>query len=67
MEESAVIHIDLEPTWKALLHMVSRGMLSAEELYPAVELADFVRQAQKAGHKKVIITLRESSIDMDVE
>lgn len=56
--------IDIEPKWVDLCHLVSSSALPAEELIPACQLADTVRQAQKAGRKSITFDLsgREISV-----
>lgn len=53
-----VKYIDVEPTWCAILKMVERGAVKANELKPVCELADKIRQAQKKGAVSVEIFLK---------
>jgi len=48
--------IDIEPTWESLCRLAASGGILPEELMPACKIADVVRQAQKAGKKRVEFT-----------
>ena len=47
--------IDIEPTWETLCKMAQQGVLPPEQLMPACQIADTIRQAQKRGAKKIIV------------
>jgi len=59
--------IDIEPKWVDVLKAVQIGHLNdAGILLQACEIADIVRQAQKAGHKSVVFTFSENN-EIEVE
>lgn len=56
--------IDIEPTWEQILNLCEaradntfRELL--ENLRPACHISDSIRQAQKKGSKKIVITFDE--------
>ena len=51
--------IDLEPTYRQMLHMAVQGIITEDFVYPAADTLDFIRAAQKRGCKKIIITFNE--------
>jgi len=53
-----VMRIDIEPTWESIGRMVERGYTTADQLKPALKLADTIRQAQKSGAKGVNFSFR---------
>lgn len=57
--------IDIEPTWESICNMVSRGFAKADVLMPACKIADVIRQAQKKGVKRLIITFGDDSVTID--
>jgi len=58
-------YIDLEPTWVELGRCVAGGALNVNELKPALEIADKIRQAQKKGAISISFTFDPDGIDIE--
>jgi len=58
--------IDIEPTWESIGRMVERGYTTADQLKPALKLADTIRQAQKQGKAGVVFKFRSKRSPVSV-
>ena len=59
--------IDLEPKWVDLCKMAQSGHLQPKELMQACEVADIVRQAQKAGAKAVEFSFTDGKVEVEIK
>lgn len=65
MSENKVMTIDLEPTWTELCNASQAGALQPRELLPACQIADKIRQAQKAGAESITFTFGVDGIEIE--
>lgn len=65
MTTNNVICVDLEPKWVDILHGVIAGYYEPEELRPACEIADKIRQAQKKGAISITFTFKSDEIEIE--